>query len=107
LCERYPRGYVDPQTRKLREFEIIPANERASYDGVTIKDGLMAPPKAPVVLQENDVLGMWHAEMRHYYDLGSLFAIVAGLLNFLVVYDAFAGPAVPVRPANDGELAVD
>ncbi len=107
LCERYPAGYEDPKSGKLREFEIIPPGERVSFAGKSIKDGLMAPPKGPVVLQRNDVLGMWHAEMRHFFDLGTLFAIVAGVLNYLAIYDAFAGPAIAVRLANDGENADD
>ncbi len=95
LCERFPKDYR--VNGELREFEIIPTDEIDSVTSKTIKDGLMAPPKGPVALQENDVLGMWHAEMRHYFDLGTLFTIVAGLLNILVVYDAFAGPAI-VKP---------
>ncbi len=104
MCERYPAGYVDPESGKLREFEIVSGDDRERLQGLTIKDGFMAPPRGPVTPQDNDVLGMWHAEMRHYFDLGTLFALVAGLLNFLVVYDAFAGPAIAPRPANDGDL---
>lgn len=105
LCERYPAGYVDPESGKLREFEIIPPAERSSFSGKSIKDGLMAPPKGPVHLQQNDVLGMWHAEMRHFFDLGTLFALVAGVLNYLAVYDAFAGPSIAVRPSKDDDAA--
>lgn len=104
LAERYPRGYTDPDTGKLREFERIPEDERGEFGGQPIYDGLMAPPKGPVVLQSNDVLGMWHAEMTHFFDLGTLFTIVAGVLNFLAMYDAFAGPAIAARPANDGDV---
>ena len=106
MAERYPKGHVDANGQ-LREFEIITESERDGYNGETVKDGFMAPPKGPVTLQENDVLGMWHAEMRHYYDLGTLYCIVAGLLNLLVIYDAFAGPSIPPRPGNDGEIDED
>ena len=93
LCERYPAGYQDANG-DLREFEKIPADEAASFDGPVIKDGFMAPPHGPVTPEANDVLGMWHAEMRQFYDLGTLFTVVAGLLNMLAIYDAFAGPAI-------------
>ncbi len=100
MCERYPAGYIDRQG-DLREFERIPVEEQADFSGQPIKDGFMAPPKEPVIPETNDVLGMWHAEMRHFYDLGTLFTVVAGLLNFLAVYDAFAGPAIHVvEPAD-------
>ena len=108
LCERYPANYVDPSSGKLREFEIISDEEMPGFlefaeqnDLKPIRDGLMAPPKAPVVLETNDVLGMWHAEMRQYYDMGTLYTIVAGLLNLLVVYDAFAGPAIFRKPDDE------
>ncbi len=96
LCERYPKDYVDADGKR-REFEIIEPAQRAGYSGETIRDGLMAPPKAPVEPQANDVLGMWHAEMFYFYDLAVLFTMVAGALNFLAVYDAWAGPAIVVR----------
>ena len=99
LCERYPAGYEDAENN-LREFEMIPADEREAYDGEVIRDGLMAPPKGPVILEQNDVLGMWHAEMRHFYDLGTLYTIVAGLLNLFAIYDAFAGPAIFIKPED-------
>ena len=62
LCERYPAGSLD-ENFEPREFEIIPASERAQYTGETIKDGLMAPPKGPVFLEKNDVL--WHVACRN------------------------------------------
>ena len=104
LCERYPAGYADPQTGKIVAFQRIPESKRAAFTGKPILDGLMAPPKGPVTPQENDVLGEWHAEMKHLFDLGTLFTLVAGVLNFLVIYDAFAGPSIPARPANDGDV---
>ncbi len=92
LVERYPAGYT--VNGELREFEIIPRDQVDNFNGKPIKDGLMAPPKGPVYLEDNDVLGMWHSEMRHMFDLGTLFTVVAGILNILAVYDAFAGPAI-------------
>ncbi|MCP4078784.1 MAG: hypothetical protein GY819_08230 [Planctomycetaceae bacterium] len=93
LCERFPAGYID-DNGNLREFEKIPADELAGFEGQPLYDGFMAPPSEPIILERNDVLGMWHAEMRHFFDLGTLFTVVAGLLNFLAIYDAFAGPAI-------------
>lgn len=106
LCERYPADYVDRQGN-LREFQRIPADERADFDGKPIRDGLMAPPKGPVEPQHNDVLGMWHSEMRHLYDLGTLFTVVAGILNILAIYDAFAGPAIYHTEDNEGSADQD
>src|SRR5262249_38149359 len=41
-------------------------------------------------------------------DLGWMYTVIAGVLNILVIYDAFAGPAFgpsPPRPAAAGEAA--
>ena len=38
---------------------------------------------------------MWHLHYGWYYDLGTVFTMIAGLLNVLVVFDAWGGPMVP------------
>lgn len=91
MCERYPEDYHDKSLR-LREFEIVEPEMQGKIEN-TIKDGFMAPPGGPVYPEENDVLGMWHATLKHRYDVGTIFTVLAGLLNFLAIYDAFAGPA--------------
>jgi hypothetical protein len=96
IAYRYPRGYIDGQGN-IRSLEIIDdvTEFRRQADRKPIVDGLYAPPAGPIHEQENDVLGMWHLESKQLYDIGTLFAIVAGLLNLLVIYDAFAGPSIP------------
>lgn len=42
-------------------------------------------------------LSEWHAKYDYKYELGWLFTAVAGLLNFLVVFDAYRGPALGYR----------
>lgn len=59
------------------------------------KDAYMAPPAGPINIDKMDVLGLWNQELQHLFELGTLFTVVAGLLNLLAVYDAFAGPAFP------------
>ena len=52
----------------------------------------MAPPKQPVFEQQHDNLAEWHRRLKTRFELGTLYTMVAGLLNVLVIYDAFAGP---------------
>lgn len=85
LCERYPENTATP-------FAIVPPD--ADYEGETIKDGFMAPPRGPVLPQDNDVLGQWHLEMEHLFEIGTVYTVIAGLLNLLAIYDAFCGPAI-------------
>ncbi|XZE34735.1 DUF6677 family protein [Pirellulaceae bacterium SH501] len=46
----------------------------------------MAPPK------NLNTLSRWHFEGSAGFELGTLFTAVAGLLNLLAIFDAFAGP---------------
>ncbi len=84
LAKRYPPNHD-------LSFHIV---EDPGYDGETLKDGFMAPPAGPVRENFHDTLGMWHHDMRHMFDMGTLYCVIAGLLNLLVVYDAFSGPAI-------------
>jgi hypothetical protein len=54
-------------------------------------NGFMAPPH-PVDPEHHDELADWHREYHRYLDLGTLYTMIAGLLNALVIFDAFAGP---------------
>lgn len=50
-----------------------------------------------------DQLSMWHERLGRWFDIGTLYTVLAGLLNMLVVYDAFAGPLGDQRPRDDDE----
>jgi hypothetical protein len=55
-------------------------------------DGVMAPPRQPVEPERRDELAVWHDELGFRFDLGTLYTMVAGLLNVLAICDAYAGP---------------
>jgi hypothetical protein len=61
-------------------------------------DYFMAPPH-PVTPNAHDMLAEWHEESKYKFELGTLYTMIAGLMNVLVIYDAFAGPMAP--PAED------
>ncbi len=100
LCERFPEDYGTGQTEeaalksRLRFHRIVPENRDPNFKGSTLKDGFMAPPAGKITDDYNDVLGQWHFELKHLFDMGTYFTVIAGLLNLLVVYDAFVGPAI-------------
>ena len=91
LAERYNEGERDSNGRPV-EFSIV--RDDVPPTQKTLKDGFMAPPAGPIYLSNNDVLGMWHFEMKHMFQIGTLYTVIAGLLNFLAIYDAFCGPAI-------------
>lgn len=66
-----------------------------------IPDGFMAAPFGRVTTTEPDVLSAWHAELGHNFDIATLYTFVAGLLNLIVIYDAFAGPGMFFEGSED------
>ena len=42
-----------------------------------------------------DPLAAWHSELKGFFEIATLYTMIAGLLNMLAVYDAFAGPVFP------------
>ncbi len=102
LCERYPANYGDERSKtdiekrkvRLRFHRITRENNFENYTGPTLKDGPMAPPAGPVLQNDPDVLGRWHFDYKHNFEMGTLYTVVAGLLNLLAIYDAFVGPAI-------------
>ena len=42
----------------------------------------------------------WHHDTASGFDMGTLYTMIAGLLNILVVYDAYAGPLPPPVPKS-------
>jgi hypothetical protein len=59
--------------------------------------GFMAPPHRPVIEDRTDEVSAWYATYGAGYEMGTWYTMIAGLLNILVIYDAYAGPlAVPI-----------
>ena len=66
----------------------------ARQGGEPILGGIMAPPR------DKDELNDWNKQMGTRYDLALLYTVVAGLLNWLAIYDAACGPAFS-EPAEE------
>ena len=78
--------------------------------------GPMAPPHRPVADRSADQVASWYARRGAGYEMGTWYTIIAGLLNILVIYDAFGGPSdTPIsgpkrtrrRKDGDGESESD
>ena len=46
-------------------------------------------------------LSLWQRRLGRFFDIGTLYTMLAGLLNLLVVYDAWAGPMRPAPPDDE------
>ena len=82
---------------------------RTDRDYQPLWGGFMAPPFRPVVEREADEVSAWYARFGAGYEMGTWYTVIAGLLNILVIYDAYGGPlAVPISgrkkdPDGDGD----
>lgn len=68
--------------------------------------GFMAPPNRPVIEKNADQVSAWYARQGAGYEMGTWYTMIAGLLNILVVYDAYAGPlSIPIsgRKRHDSD----
>lgn len=86
------------QTRHINRFERL-----ENGVPVTSRDyrprwgGFMAPPRRPVSEENTDQVSAWYARHGAGYEMGTWFTMIAGLLNILVIYDAYAGPlGIPI-----------
>ena len=99
LQGRHANRYTDPQTGRSRP------------DYQPLWNGFMAPPHRPVNEAAADEVAAWYAVKGAGYEMGTWYTVIAGLLNILVIYDAFGGPsATPIsgrRRVDDDESPSD
>ncbi|HEY6564532.1 MAG TPA: DUF6677 family protein, partial [Pirellulaceae bacterium] len=60
----------------------------------------LAPPRGPIQEQRHDALAMRHEKLKSFFELGTLFTMIAGILNVFAIYDARYGPAYPPPTAS-------
>lgn len=76
---------------KFTDYSRTPAGETdPSYEPMW--GGWMAPPRRPVIEDRPDDTAAWYARLGSGYEMGTWYTMIAGLLNILVIYDAYAGP---------------
>ncbi|HZZ27271.1 MAG TPA: DUF6677 family protein [Pirellulales bacterium] len=80
----------DPEFRKFDTYD--PRDPNATYLRYVSSS---EPP--------TDQSAHWQYQQGGYYDLGTVFTMVAGLLNVLAIWDAWGGPAIPL-PKPQGEF---
>ncbi len=51
-------------------------------------------------------LAMWTVKMHPFFELGTVYTVIAGLLNVLVICDAVSGPLI-LKPQKKGKIADD
>ncbi len=73
---------------------------RATPLNFPVYDHFMVPPK---LSGDDDTLDSVQKRLHRYWELGTVYTMIAGLLNILAIYDAWAGPALALTPADQKE----
>lgn len=93
----------------LPSAPMLIQRERAESNKEPLWGGFMAQPKdGPTPLtddsgqrtQQPNELAKWIIEHHPYFELGTVYTVVAGLLNVLVICDAAGGPLIIRTPEN-------
>lgn len=77
------RLYTNPQ-----------ANREAETRHLTTKLRPSEPGNESVVYHPNEA-AKWQHDYAFYFELGTVYTVIAGLLNILAIYDAHSGPVLP------------
>ena len=78
------------QGRLMNDYTDNRGHTRADYKPNW--GGWMAPPFRPVRERDADQVAAWYATYGAGYEMGTWYTVIAGLLNILVIYDAYGGP---------------
>ena len=84
----------------LPALPAIVQNRRVRAGKQPLLGDWMAPPAFVWPKEGGDPLHDWHKRYHVFFELGTLYTMIAGLLNVLAIYDATSGPFVP--PAEMG-----
>ena len=84
----------------LPAFPAVIQGLRYRQDKPPLWNGFMAPPEPTHDLNTSDALSDWNLRLNSAFEMGTLYTVLAGLLNILAIYDAFYGPMVEVLPQS-------
>lgn len=79
------------QGRRMNDY-TDPVSGRTRGDYRPLWKGFMAPPHRPVSEAQADEVAAWYAVKGAGYEMGTWYTVIAGMLNILVIYDAYGGP---------------
>ncbi len=87
----------------LTSTPMLVQRQRMVEEKPLLWNGLMAPPRNEPVHSEDysgnlstqpNELAKWTVELHPYFELGTVYTVIAGLLNVLVICDAAGGPLI-------------
>jgi len=84
------------------EFDREDFPDLAEQPRPTYVSYLYAPKDREPAGDPYNQLSAWNFKMGAFFELGTVYTLIAGLLNVLAIYDAWGGPVLPpVDPSGD------
>lgn len=90
-----PRTWIELQQRK---YPNDPEFEADDYEAFDLDRVYYRYLPGGGMGEHPDQTSLWNYKLGSYYDLGTVFTMIAGLLNILAIWDAGAGPVIQVQP---------
>jgi hypothetical protein len=56
-------------------------------------------------VEHPDELAKWNYDLGDFFEIGTVFTVIAGLLNILAIYDAYGGPLIIIPDDKKKQLA--
>lgn len=85
---------------------LVQAARKTPLQFPVYKD-FMAPPEVSQIMNQEDELDRLQKRLHRYWEFGTVYTMIAGLLNILAIYDAWGGPAfattLPEKRDEDDE----
>jgi TM2 domain-containing membrane protein YozV len=109
--EQYRWQYFCQLGTGLVSTPMLLQRERVLNGKEPLWNGFMAPPRNQPTPWKDDSgnmstqpneLAMWTVKYHPFFEIGTVYTIIAGLLNVLVIGDAVAGPLVLQQKAKEG-----
>lgn len=85
-----PVGFMAPPLVPGQEISRVYADRLVRHDPDVAADDFFD--SGPSKQFRRDQLANWHRRLGRFFEIGTLYTMLAGMLNLLVIYDAWAGP---------------
>jgi hypothetical protein len=86
-------GFMAPPLAPGQYVSRAYADRLSRHDSDITADDFFDKP--PLKQFRRDQLAQWHRQLGKFFEIGTLYTMLAGMLNLLVIYDAWAGPLGP------------
>ena len=91
------RARVNAHKQPL-SFPLVGDYMRPPQEGSTFRSTDQSDPTHEVI--SPDELSKWSYDYGEHFEIGTVFTVIAGLLNILVIFDAYGGPLVILPPED-------